>query len=46
MSSVDEYLDLPYKILLTADDDEDGHHGWVAEVLELPGAISQGETIE
>jgi antitoxin HicB len=46
MSTVDDYIDLPYKILLTADEDEDGHQGWVAEVLELPGVLSQGETIE
>jgi antitoxin HicB len=46
MTTIDDYIDLPYKIILTADEDEDGRHGWVAEVLELPGAISQGETIE
>jgi antitoxin HicB len=46
MSTVEEYIDLPYKIIITADEDEDGRRGWVAEVLELPGVISQGETIE
>ena len=46
MDTVDDYIDLPYKIILTADEDEEGTRGWVAEVLELPGAVSQGETIE
>ncbi len=46
MSTVDYYIDLPYKIILTADEDEHSNRGWVAEVVELPGVLSQGETIE
>lgn len=46
MSTVDEYLSMPYRIELTPDRDEDGRLGWVAEVDELPGCISQGETPE
>lgn len=44
MSTIEHYLALPYRIALTPDTDEDGRTGWVAEVLELPGAISQGDT--
>lgn len=46
MKSVEEYLKLPYRIALTPDVDEDGASGWVAEVDELPGCISQGRTAE
>jgi antitoxin HicB len=44
--TLDEYLDLPYRIALTRDSDEEGNAGWVAEVEALPGCISQGETPE
>lgn len=44
MRTVEEYLALPYRILLTPDADEEGASGWVAEVVELDGCISQGET--
>jgi antitoxin HicB len=44
--TLDEYLDLPYRITLTQDSDDEGNTGWVAEVEELPGCISQGETAE
>ena len=44
MKTVEEYLELPYTIALTFDRHEDGNEGYVAEVLELPGCISQGDT--
>jgi antitoxin HicB len=44
MTTIDDYLSLPYRIALTPDSDEDGHSGWVAEAVELPGAVSQGAT--
>lgn len=42
----EDYLALPYHIELVQDQDEDGNSGWVAEVEELPGCISQGKTAE
>ncbi len=39
-------MELPYAIVVVHDVDEDGNSGWVAEVEELPGAISQGRTPE
>src|SRR5215475_11558917 len=42
----EEYLALPYAIELVPDTDEAGHRGWVAEIEELPGCISQGATPE
>jgi antitoxin HicB len=42
--TIDEYLNLPYHIVLLPDYDEGGNVGWVAEVSELPGCISQGDT--
>jgi len=44
--TLDEYLELPYTISIVHDRDDDGNEGFVAEVGELPGCISQGETIE
>jgi antitoxin HicB len=44
MMTVDEYLALPYRISITPDRDDEGTRGWVAEVDELPGCLSQGET--
>lgn len=44
MRTIDEYLDLPYAFVITHDVDEEGRAGWVAEVEELPGCISQGVT--
>jgi predicted RNase H-like HicB family nuclease len=46
MKTLDEYLELPYRITIVHDRDEDGNEGFVAEVEELPGAISQGATPE
>jgi antitoxin HicB len=42
--TVDEYMQLPYRVILTYDRDQDGNEGWVAEVAELPGCLSQGAT--
>jgi len=42
MRTIEEYLELPYRVVLTHDTDEDGRGGLVAEVEELPGCISQG----
>jgi antitoxin HicB len=44
--TVDDYLELPYTIELVRDEDDEGNVGYVAEVDELPGAISQGATPE
>jgi len=44
MRTVEDYLRLPYKIVLTFDADDEGRVGWLAEVLDLPGCISQGAT--
>lgn len=38
------YLDLPYHISLVQDEWEDGTPGWYAQVEELPGCMSQGQT--
>jgi antitoxin HicB len=46
MRTLEEYLDLPYTIEIVHDRDDDGNEGYVAEVKELPGCVSQGETIE
>jgi antitoxin HicB len=46
MKTLDEYLELPYRITIVHDRDEEGDEGYVAEVEELPGAISQGSTPE
>ncbi len=46
MTSLDSYLDMPYAFVVTHDVDEEGNSGWVAEVEELPGCISQGATPE
>jgi antitoxin HicB len=44
MKTIDDYLRLPYHVVLTVDQDEDGNSGWVAAVEELPGCFSQGVT--
>ena len=44
--TLDEYLELPYTIELVRDQDDESNVGYVAEVDELPGAISQGATPE
>jgi predicted RNase H-like HicB family nuclease len=40
----ESYLQLPYHFELVPDVDADGRTGWVVEVAELPGCISQGST--
>lgn len=42
----EDYLALPYAIELVQDSDEAGQRGWVAEIEELPGCLSQGSTAE
>ena len=42
--TTDDYLALPYSVTLTPDRDDEGRRGWVAEVADLPGCISQGDT--
>ncbi|MDP9284710.1 MAG: type II toxin-antitoxin system HicB family antitoxin [Actinomycetota bacterium] len=44
--TLDEYLELPYAISIVHDRDDEGNDGFVAEVQDLPGCISQGATIE
>jgi antitoxin HicB len=39
-------MQLPYRVILTHDRDEGGNEGWVAEVAELRGCLSQGATLE
>ena len=46
MRTVEEYLQLPYRISLVRDQDADGDIAWVASIEELPGCISQGDTPE
>jgi antitoxin HicB len=44
MKTLDDYLELPYHITIVHDRDDGGNEGFVAEVEELPGCISQGPT--
>lgn len=44
--TLEGYLALPYTIELVRDEDDDGNVGYVAEVEELPGCLSQGATPE
>lgn len=44
--TIDEYLELPYRISLVHDADDEGNSGWVAEIEELPGCMSQGGSVE
>lgn len=46
MKTLEHYLSLPYHIVLTHDEDEEGNSGYVAEVQEMPGCISQGDTAD
>jgi antitoxin HicB len=43
-TTAEDYLTLPYRIILTPDTDDEGRSGWVAEVPQLAGCISQGDT--
>ena len=42
----EDYMALPYTIEITPSRDDDGIEGYVAQVKELPGCVSQGATIE
>ena len=42
---VEKYLHLPYTIEVTRDEGED-FSGWFARVVELPGCMTQAETLE
>ena len=42
--TAEEYVELPYHIILVRDEWEDGTVGWFAEVEELRGCMSQGAT--
>jgi antitoxin HicB len=44
--TLEEYLKLPYSISVVRDEDDEGNEGWVAEVAELPGCMTQGRTLE
>lgn len=46
MRTLEEYLQLPYTIEIVHDRDDDGEEGFVAQVVELPGCLAQGDTIE
>ncbi len=46
MRTIEEYMQLPYRIVLTPDADEDGKTGFVASIEELPGCLSQGQSLE
>lgn len=43
MKTLDEYLQMPYRMEIIPDPDEDG---FVASYPELPGCLSTGKTIE
>lgn len=43
--AVDEYLKLPYTIKVIYDDDPE-NPGWVAQVAELPGCLTQADSFE
>ncbi len=43
MKTLEEYMKLPYRLVLTPDPDEGG---FVASYPELPGCITCGETVE
>jgi predicted RNase H-like HicB family nuclease len=44
--TLDDYLALPYTIELVRDEEDEGNAGYIAEVDELPGCLSQGATPE
>jgi antitoxin HicB len=43
--TLDEYLKLPYTLKVVYDNDEE-NPGWVAQVVELPGCLTQADTFE
>jgi len=42
MKRAEDFLDLPYHFTMIPDHWEDGTPGWLIEVAELPGCMSQG----
>lgn len=46
MKTVEDYLRLPYRVVLMHDTDDSGNAGYVASVEELPGCLSQGPSAE
>lgn len=44
MTTIEEYVRLPYHFELVPDEDGEGRRGWVVTVEELRGCISQGDT--
>ncbi len=43
--AINEYLKLPYTIKITYDGDAE-NPGWVAQVVELPGRLTQADSFE
>jgi antitoxin HicB len=43
--SIDDYLKLPYTVEITKDEGEN-YSGWFARVVELPGCMTQADTLE
>ncbi len=44
MTRPEDYLSLPYHVLVVRSDLDDGTPGWVAEVQELDGCIAQADS--
>ena len=42
--TLETYLAMPFHISIVQDVSSDGHVGWVASVLELPGCLAQGRS--
>jgi antitoxin HicB len=42
MKRAEDFLELPYHFVMTPDRWDDGTPGWLIEVAELPGCVSQG----
>jgi antitoxin HicB len=43
--NIDDLMKRPYHIVLIRDDTEGLPTGWVASVAELPGCLTQGDTL-
>jgi len=43
--TVEQYLELPYTIEVTKDENDD-YAGWFARIVELPGCMTQADTFE
>ena len=42
--TLETYLAMPFHISIVQDVSSDGHVGWVASVVELPGCLAQGRS--